>query len=336
MIKNSPHLRAGAVLAVISCLAAGCDEARAKAPEPLQGVVEYDDWRLGFEVQGRVQAIDVQRGQDVAADAPLVRLDDGLETPVRDLRAAEMAAAEAQLRLLKAGTRAEELRAAQADVAAVRSQEDILAKNQSRQQSLFEQHALPQSTLDDTSAQLQATADRRRALEERLLALRNGARGDEIAAAAARVQGAQAALALQQARLTRYALRAPAGGNVVDVHVEVGEMVTPGAPAVTLADLSHPFVDVFVPQGRAHELKVGSAMEVLVDGVTTPLAGRIEHVFPKAEFTPRFLFSEAERPNLVLRMRVRVDDPKHLLHAGVPAFVTPAKLPASGETGEPS
>jgi hypothetical protein len=41
------------------------------------------------------------------------------------------------------------------------------------------------------------------------------------------------------------------------------------------------------------------------------------------EFTPRYLFSEKERSNLVVRVRVRVEDPRHLLRAGVPAFVAP-------------
>jgi len=260
----------------------------------------------------------------VAADAPLIKLDDTLETPVRDLRAADLAGAEAQLRLLKAGARGEEIRASAAEVGALQSQEDILDKNLKRQQSLFSQNALSQSAVDDTAAQLRATSERRRAAEERLLALRNGARGDEIAAAVARVQGAQAALAGEQARLERYALRSPAPGSITDVHVEVGEMVAPGSPAITLADLSHPFVDVFVPQARAHELSVGDPMQIVVDGVRSPLTGRIEHVFPKTEFTPRYLFSEGERPNLVLRMRVRVDDPERVLHGGVPAFVRPA------------
>jgi len=303
----------------------GCEAARAGEPAPLQGVVEFDDRLLGFEMNGRVQAIAVQRGQSIAADAPLAALDDSLEIPMRDLRMAELAGAEAQLRLLKAGARGEDLRASAADVAALQSQEDILEKNLKRQQELYSQNALAQSTVDDTAAQLRATSERRRASDERLRALRNGPRGEEIAADVARVQAAQASLAAEQARLARYALRSPAAGTVIDVHVEIGELVAPAAPVVTLADLSHPFVDVFVPEARAHELAVGDRMQVAVDGVETPLAGRIEHVFPKTEFTPRFLFSEGERPNLVLRMRVRVDDPGHVLHSGVPAFVTPAK-----------
>jgi len=79
---------------------------------------------------------------------------------------------------------------------------------------------------------------------------------------------------------------------------------------------------VFVPQGRVHEVALGNAVSVRVDGVEQALRGKVEHVFPRTEFTPRFLFSESERPNLVVRVRVRIHDPRHQLHQGVPAFAT--------------
>lgn len=313
---------AGVAMAFFVVFSTGCIPAKAKDPAPLQGVVEYDDRTIGFELGGRLLAVEVERGQEVAAGAPLARLDDSLEQPLRDLRAAELSAAEAQLRLLKAGARGEELRASQAEIAALASQEAIVRKNLERQKSLVAQNALAQSVVDNTEAELLTTVERRRALDERLRALRAGARGDEIAAAIARVEAATAALAGQDARLARYTLTSPTAGYAIDVHVKTGEMVAPGALAVTLADLSHPYVDVFVPEGRMGEVHMGQAMSVRVDGVSEALAGKVEHIFPKTEFTPRFLFSEGERPNLVLRVRVRVDDPKHRLHAGVPAFVT--------------
>jgi HlyD family secretion protein len=300
----------------------GCGLAQAAGPAPLQGVVEYDDRVLGFELGGRVLAIAVDRGDTLRADQSLVRLDDSLETPIRDMRAADLAAAEAQLRLLRAGARGEEIRAAEAEISALQAQEAELQRNLTRQTALVREAALAQTTVDDTSSQLQATSDRRRALEERLQATRNGARTDEIATSVARVAGASAALAAEEARLSRFELHSPAAGSVIDLHVKVGEMVVPGAPGVTMADLSHPFVDVFVPQARMHELQIGRTMAVRVDGVRDALDGKIEHMFTRTEFTPRFLFSEGERPNLVLRTRVRVVDPKHQLHAGVPAFVT--------------
>jgi HlyD family secretion protein len=122
----------------------------------------------------------------------------------------------------------------------------------------------------------------------------------------------------------------------VDVHVKVGEMVAPGTPALTIADLDHPFVDAFVPQGRIAGVVVGGAARVRVDGVPRALSGAVEHVFPRTEFTPRFLFSEDERPNLVIRVRVRVRDPQHVLHAGLPAFVTLAGRPAKANDLAPS
>ncbi|HEX7477777.1 MAG TPA: HlyD family efflux transporter periplasmic adaptor subunit [Polyangiales bacterium] len=319
MINNKIRW-SGLVLALVT----GCGQARSATPlaVPLQGVVEYDDRVIGFELGGRVISVGVERGQDVKTGATLASLDDGMEQPLRDLRAADLATAEAQLRLLKAGARGEDLRAAAAEISALQSQEGILQKNVARQQSLVNQSALPQSVVDDTSAQLQATSERKRALEERLKALRSGARGEEIAAAIARVQAATAALAAEDARLQRYTLTNPAAGNVIDVHVKVGEMVAPGAPAITIADLSHPYVDVFVPQARMSLLQVGKSLSVRVDGVSNALPCKVEHIFLKTEFTPRFLFSEGERPNLVLRVRVRVEDPKHELHGGIPAFVS--------------
>jgi hypothetical protein len=60
---------------------------------------------------------------------------------------------------------------------------------------------------------------------------------------------------------------------------------------------------------------------VRVDSSKEPLLGVVEHVGTRTEFTPRYIFSERERPNLVVRVRVRVDDPQKKTHAGVPAFV---------------
>jgi len=65
----------------------------------------------------------------------------------------------------------------------------------------------------------------------------------------------------------------------------------------------------------------GAPARVRTDARPEPLSGRVEAIGRRVEFTPRYLFSERERPNLVVRVRVRVEDPEGRLHAGVPAFV---------------
>jgi HlyD family secretion protein len=92
-----------------------------------------------------------------------------------------------------------------------------------------------------------------------------------------------------------------------------------GAPVVTLGDVAHPYVDLFVPQGDLRGVRPGLAAQVRVDAEGAPFQARVEDVGRRAEFTPRYLFSPKERANLVVRVRVRIDDPQGRLHAGVPA-----------------
>ena len=302
-------------------IVAGCNAAHAGKPEPLQGVVEFDEAVLGFDVPGRVLKVEVKRGQEVAAGAPLARLDDELEKLQVAMREADLRLAKAQLALIRAGTRPEELRAAQAELEASRKQEELVRRQVERQDKLTKTGAAPPAIMDDWNGQLARTEAERRAREERMLEMRRGARVEELAQADARVAAAASALELEKARLDRHVIYAPRAGIVLDTHVEPGEVVGAAAPVITLADTAHPYVDVFVPQQHMTRVRVGAAARVRTDATREPLGGEIEDVSRRTEFTPRYLFSEKERSNLVVRVRVRVKDPNGQLHAGVPAFV---------------
>jgi HlyD family secretion protein len=89
---------------------------------------------------------------------------------------------------------------------------------------------------------------------------------------------------------------------------------------ITLADTSRPYVDVFVPQSSVAAVRLGAAARVRIDALPSALDATVEDIGRQTEFTPRFLFSERERPNLVVRVRLRVRDPQRQLRAGVPAF----------------
>jgi HlyD family secretion protein len=139
--------------------------------------------------------------------------------------------------------------------------------------------------------------------------------------------------------VSRHDLIAREDGIVLDVHVDPEEIVAVGTPVVTVADIQHPYVDVFIPEGELEGVVPGAGAVVHVDETPEGFGGRIENVGRRTEFTPRYLFSERERPNLVVRVRVRIDDGERL-HAGVPAFValerqaggTPGGAPVSSGT----
>lgn len=322
MIKNRRGVRGGvgAVLLLLFGQLA-CQPARG-GEDPFQGTVEYEDRELAFEIAGTLTTLNVTRGQRVEAGTRLAALDDRLTTLARAARASELASAEAQLALLRSGSRSEDIRAMAARVRAATATEELLEKNLSRETALLRHGATTRALVDDLEGQLRRASAERQSIEQNLRALQRGARSEEIAGAQARVDAATAALKLEEARLERHLLNAPATGSVLDVHVESGEMVSAGVPIVTIADTTRPYAEVFVPIEQLGSVQVGKPARLRVDSESSWFEAVIEHVASETEFTPRYLFSERERPNLVVRVRVRIRDPEHRLHAGVPAFVS--------------
>ncbi len=316
MIKNALV----AVLALSIGSLAGCRKEE-RYPGAFQGTVEYEETDLGFEVGGRILEIKAARGATVPPGAVVAVLDDTLERAAYEARLQEVEVARSQLAQVKSGTRPEEIRALRAQIAAVRSNEELMKKTLDRHRYLVQHDASTQAAVDEYDSRWKSAIAERQGLEQKLRAMVRGARPEEVQTAEARTRAAGAAATLEERRVDLNNLRATAGGTVLDVHVEPGEVVGAGTPVVTITDLRRPYADVFVPQGEATGLRPGMAAVARVDALEQPLAARIEYVWPRAEFTPRFLFSERERPNLVIRVRVRIDDPELALVAGLPVFI---------------
>ena len=320
MIKNH-WFRWGLVAVLGAALSQGCRVARGAEATSLQGVVELEETPIGFELGGRLTQLLVKEGDVVEVGAVLARIDDTLERSSRSARQSEAEVARQQASAVKAGPRGEELRSLGSRVAAAKATEDLLQKQAARQRSLLDKGVIAQAAVDDIEGQLARASAEREALEHNLKLLRQGARNEDVSVAEARAQAANAALELNDARLVRHELHSPIRGTVLDVNFEQGEVIGAGSPVVTLADTQQPYVDVFVPEAEISAVKVGQTARIKVDALSSELGGKVEHIARRTEFTPRYLFSERERSTLVVRVRVRVDDPKEKLRAGVPAFV---------------
>jgi len=309
-----------ALLGVAAALLAGCTSADPERDE-LQGTVELHQRVLGFELGGRLAKLEVQKGEHVKAGQELARLDDSLEKPQRDAQAAEVEAAQAQLDLLHAGSRSEDVKAAEAQVRGAKAQEATLTEDVKRTRDLRASGAATPQQLDDAEGALAHATAEREAAEQRVASLRAGARSQEMRAAEARLEAAKASLSAIDARLVEHVLHAPIDGEILDTHAEVGEVLGAGAPVATLAEVDRPYIDLFVPEARVSGMQPGAPVELHVDAEPDrTFAGTVEVVGQRTEFTPRYLFSPKERPNLVVRVRVALKDPEHRLRAGLPAF----------------
>jgi HlyD family secretion protein len=324
MINNA------AMVCLLAASLYGCRDASSADADAFQGVMELDETVLSFEASGRVARLAVKEGDTVQPNALIGALDDELVRAERGARVLEAEAARSQAALVRAGAKGDDVRALAARVRAAQASEALLEKNLARQRTLLERSVVPEASVDELQSQYDRARAEREGLESQLASLKRGARSEEVASAESRAEAAEAALHIEDERLARHVLKAPIGGRVLDVHVEEGEVVAAGAPIATLGDTRRPYVEVFVPQGELAGIALGAAASLRVDGEGQAFSGRVEHIASRTEFTPRFLFSERERPNLVVRVRVRVDDPKERLHAGVPAFVTIAGARGGG------
>jgi HlyD family secretion protein len=345
MINNRPASRwvrcgLGARIAgvVAFVLGAGCRSAPVDATEELyQGTAELDERTLAFEVAGRVTAVAANEGDRVKAGALLATVDLALDEQARQARELEARAARAEATVVDKGVRPEQIAVTKAQLRAARAAEELAGKQLARERELQAAGATPDARVDQLDAEYAQRIAERESLESQLREQQRGARPEERTAARAKAEAAQANVMLDDLRIGKGELRAPADGIVLDVHVKTGELVTLGAPVMTLADPGRLYAYVFVPQGKLTGIDVGDRASVRADGVGRALAGHVENVARRTEFTPRYLFSEKERANLVVRVKVRIDDPDGLLHAGVPLRVSiDRNTPPAARTLEPA
>jgi HlyD family secretion protein len=81
-------------------------------------------------------------------------------------------------------------------------------------------------------------------------------------------------------------------------------------------------VRAFVPETQVQALHPGDHVQVSVDGLPGPLAGRISFIAPNAEYTPPVIYSRENRAKLVFMIEVTFDPQvAATLHPGQPVDV---------------
>ncbi len=322
-----------ALVLILVALAAAC-RGEAPAPTGASGYVEATDTRVASEVAGRVESVTVREGERVSAGQTVITLsnpDLGLQLTRLE---AERAAADAQLRLLLAGSRVEDIdqaeaqvAAASSDLAAATADRDAAAADAARTAQLAEARAGSLKARDDAQARLRAADARVAALRDRVQAARAvvarltaGPRREDVEAARARRQAVEAQMAQVRQDISDLTITAPSNGVVSSRLVEPGELVGPRTPLLVVLDLDCAWVTAYVDEPRIGTVTLDQKATVRTDAGQT-LDGRVSFIAPRAEFTPRNVQTASERARLVYRVRVDVDNRQGVLKPGMPVEV---------------
>jgi len=188
---------------------------------------------------------------------------------------------------------------------------------------LYAQRAHPQgleAMVDEALAALAQAGAQLGAAQAQVDGLRAGATREQIAALEARVTQAQAALDSLLTQRGMMTIASPVDGTVVNVVAHPGEVAAPGAPLLTVADLSELYLNVYLPETQIGRVHLGQGVQVAVDSFPGRFfEGQVIYIASRAEFTPRNVATKEERVNLVFAVEVRLPNDDGALKPGMPA-----------------
>jgi HlyD family secretion protein len=258
----------------------------------------------------------VQSGQLIA------RLDDAEQQSQVALRRAELAAAEAQLAELEAGSRPQEIAAAAATLRSAEADRDRVRLDFARQEELRKKQVISDRDFEAAHAQLKVAEAKAAEAAERLKLIQEGPRIETINQARARTEQARAAIALATTQLENTRLTSPLAGLVLSHNIEPGEFVSAGTPVVTVAETAHLWVRTYLDQPDLGRVRHGQKVRVRTDSFPgRDFEGTVAFIASEAEFTPKTVQTPKERVKLVFRLKIDVANPKDELKPGMPADV---------------
>lgn len=293
---------------------------RLAATVPVSGNIEAHQSVLGFKtVQSRIVELPFDEGKWVDKGTLIARLDDAdyrqqvvINQAALNMQEHQLAAAEQNL---SATTQTVESDAA-----------DLTFRQQEydRAALLLKQGAGTVEQRDLTYAALRQST----AAHERDIALKNAA-ARQVELAKAAIESAKATLTMSQIVLGYTVLTAPFSGVIQVRQAELGEIMVPGTPVVTLADLDHVWLRAYINETDIGKVRYGEEAVVTTDTYPGKIyKGRVSFISANAEFTPKSVETHAERVTLVYRIRIDIDNPTHELVPGMPADAVLKALPA--------
>lgn len=251
------------------------------------------------KVGGRVERINFKIGDGVKKGDVIIQLEQA--DALNQLKQAEagLAAARANLNMLKSGQLPGQLAQSEANYQNAKA-------NFERMQQLYNQGAVSRQQYE--AAELQYTVAKSQ--YETLMATMP----ENLQAAEAQVKQAEAAYSLAKSAYENTRLTSPVDGIVSMIAPEVGELVGPGTPAATVVNLDTVVIDVNVSEAKINSFKRGDELEVFINSASElPLKGVVTELSPAADpRTKTFL------------MKIAVKNERHIIKGGMFATVKAA------------
>lgn len=325
LVQRSRTFAFTVVLIFASMSLAGCDFGGSdNAGEILiSGTVEAREVDLSFQVGGRIAQLDANEGRWVEQGDLIAELDPKDLQLAMQQSTATANAAQANLDALKAGTRSQELRVAEADLQKAQSQLNYSMAEVKRVSFLVPKKLASAEQLEQVQLQYEVALASVEQAKQKLSLLKEGPREEDIRRAEQEFIARTEANELIKQQLAYARLTSPVTGMVTVRLSEAGEVVSPGQSIVRVAQTAKPWVRAYLNETQLGSVRVGQNAQIRIDGAPDKtFTGKLSFISPVAEFTPKTVETKELRVDLVYRIKVEVENPEGILKIGMPVDVT--------------
>jgi len=297
---------------------------RTKGPDVLSavGLVEGQEINISSKIFGRIIKLPFQEG-DLIEEGSLV-----VELEAKEL-VAQLQEAKEELKRSKAAffrlKREKEAAKAQLAQARERLQQTEINRDQARKdylraKNLWEEKVISEEAYDQAhTAYLSLEAAVRAGLAEvetaaRRLEVING----QIEEAKAHIAARQAAVRVLATKLEDTRIFAPCTGIVAKKYFEVGEIVSPGVPIITMWNLDHIWAKVYLDEKLVPLVYLGMPVKAWLEfGPRQYFTGRVVAIGPVGEFSTQRDVKRGRQDIRAFRIKVELEDPRGILKPGM-------------------
>lgn len=242
-----------------------------KPDEIIEGQADATAVRISGKLPGRVVDLYVEEGDMVKAGDTLVHIHSSLADAKLVQAMGMETAAKAMNRKVDAGTRSQIIQSAYDLWQQALSAESITKKTYDRMQTLYSEGVMSEQKRDEAKAAYDAAVAASSAAKSQYELAKQGAQSEDKESAAAMVDVAKGGVGEVQALLEDQYLTAPCDGQIDVVYPHVGELVSLGAPIMSLLKIQDKWITFNVREENLEDMTLGKEIEVMI-----PALGRKE------------------------------------------------------------
>ncbi|MEH6604528.1 MAG: HlyD family efflux transporter periplasmic adaptor subunit [Pseudomonadales bacterium] len=272
------------------------------------GYIEAELIYVAAPDPGWLRSAPFKEGEAVAVGDVVFTLDDERQQAELTEANERLNQAQAQVRDMAKGARADELAALEAQLHEAQATLVFAKKERDRNVSLVKQGLVSKAQGDQDRADYDAALARVENIKANIKVALLSARDEAMQGAIDGSNAAAAVVSQVQWRLDQRSISAPVTGVVEEVFFRHGEYVKAASPVLAILPTDAMKVRFFVPQAQLSSVALGKTVDVVSDANQEKIRATISYISRTAEFTPPVIYSADSREKLVFLVEARVAD----------------------------